>query len=83
MPSQVSSPTYIIGGAGFHQDNFWTKMTSALSITERMIGISCVAFHVTAFYIDKSVNQPLHYIGEGLLTGEVVCISIWLIWKGF
>ena len=77
MPAQMSAPTYILGGPPNgpgprdHQ-SFWSKMATALAITQLMIGVSCVAFHVAAFYIDKTANQPLHYIGEGLLTGGVV-----------
>ncbi len=81
MPAQMSAPTYILGGPNGRADSrdhqsFWTKTATALAITQLMIGISCVAFHVAAFYIDKSVNQPLHYIGEGLLSGGVVRIFI-------
>ena len=77
MPTQVSSPSYMYGGVTVGppaRNGFWAKMAAALGVTQLIIGVSCIVFHVIAFFIDKSSDQPIHYLGEGILTGGIVSV---------
>ena len=54
--------------------NFWVKMTTALGVTQIVIGISCMVFYMIAFFMNLTMEHFVRYMAVGLVTGTVVCI---------
>ena len=54
--------------------NLWQKMTTALSVTQIIIGISCVVFYMIAFLTDRTMEHLIKYMVVGLVAGSVVSV---------
>ena len=53
--------------------NFWMKMTTALGMTQILIGVACIVFYSVAYYTDVMLEHLAAYIAVGVLAGSVVC----------
>lgn len=56
--------------------NFWTKMTTALGLTQIVIGVACMAFYTVAYFTDTLVEHFVTYITGGIVAGGLVSVYI-------
>ena len=54
--------------------NFWIKMTTALGVTQIVIGLACMAFYSVAYFTDASLEHLVTYVAVGIVAGGVVII---------
>ncbi|ELT98722.1 hypothetical protein CAPTEDRAFT_223078 [Capitella teleta] len=54
------------------QVNFWVKMTTALGVTQIVIGVACMVFYSVGFFMKISLNHPETYVAIGVVAGGVI-----------
>ena len=54
--------------------NFWIKMTTALGVTQIVIGLACMAFYSVAYFTDTTLEHLVTYVAVGIVAGSVVVV---------
>jgi riboflavin transporter FmnP len=52
--------------------NFWIKMTTALGVTQIVIGVGCIVFYAVGFFMKIALQHPKTYVAVGVVAGGVV-----------
>lgn len=79
LGSQMPAPNILYGTVC--QVNFWMKMTTALGVTQIVIGLACMVFYCVVYLTDclqraAMLDHLAAYVSVGVLAGMVVSMHL-------